>query len=70
LTHKAFDKNPIPVNIMLLSAALVVGGALTIFVWRQSKVIGKQQLRAEAEAAPEQSMPALPQIETRDYGTM
>jgi hypothetical protein len=70
LTHQAFYDNPIPVNIMLLSVALVVGTALTLFVWRESEIIGKGQLQAEAEAAVEQPMPSLPQIETRDYGTL
>jgi hypothetical protein len=70
LTHKVFNHNPIPVNIALLSVALVVGTSLTLFVWRESKVMDKEALRAEAEAAPEQAMPGLPQIETRDYGTL
>jgi hypothetical protein len=70
LTHKTFNNNPVPVNIMLLSVALVVGCALTIYVSRKSKYMGKEALRAEAEAAPQQTMPALPQIETRDYGTI
>jgi hypothetical protein len=70
LTHQAFGDNPIPVNIMLLSVALVVGTALTLFVWRESKIMGKEQLQAEAEAAVESPMPSLPTIETRDYGTL
>jgi hypothetical protein len=70
LTHKTFNHNPIPVNILLLSVALVVGTSLTLFVWRESTVMGKEALRAEAEAAQEQAMPALPQIETTDYGTV
>jgi hypothetical protein len=58
---------------MLLSVALVVGTALTLFVWRESKIMSKEQLQAEAEAAiesPMPAMPSLPQIETRDYGTL
>jgi hypothetical protein len=70
LTHQTFHDNPVPVNIMLLSVALVVGVALTLFVWRESKIMSKEQLQAEAEAAVEQPMPSLPQIETRDYGTL
>jgi hypothetical protein len=70
LTHKTFDNNPVPVNIMLMSTALVVGSALTVYVSRESKYMGKEALRAEAEDAVEHAMPALPQIETRDYGTI
>lgn len=70
LTHKTFDNNPVPVNVMLTSAALVVGSALTIYVSRKSKDMSKEALRAEAEEAVEHTMPGLPQIETRDYGTI
>jgi len=79
LTHKVFDNNPIPVNLMLLIIALVVGTALVIFVWRKGKVIGKEILRNEAEGAEERLMPGAEggidwvqraQNGSRNYGTI
>jgi hypothetical protein len=76
LTHQVFENNPVPVNIALLTVALVVGTALTLFVWRESSIMNKEHMQEEAEAAAEQpmpslpSLPSLPQIETRDYGTL
>lgn len=57
LTHKVFDNNPIPVNLMLLVIAVCVGGALVIFVYHKSKTIGVDVLREEAEGAEERLMP-------------
>ncbi|KAF2421249.1 MFS general substrate transporter [Tothia fuscella] len=57
LTHKAFDNNPVPVNLMLLIIALVVGTTLVIFVYRKSKQMSKQDLRQEANEAEETLIP-------------
>ena len=69
LTHKVFNRNPVPVNIILLAIALTVGTVLTTFVWRKSKSLGKKELRAEADEASEHLMPGA-EISTRDYGTL
>jgi hypothetical protein len=69
LTHKVWDGNPVPVNIILLCISLTVGISLTTFVAIQSKKLGKKELRAEADDASEHLMPGA-QIDTRDYGTV
>ena len=81
LTHKAFDNNPIPVNLILLIIALGVGGALVIFVYHKSKTIGVDGLREEAEEAEEAEERLMPGVEngvdwaqngngSRTYGTI
>lgn len=57
LTHKVFNNNPVPLNLMLLIIALCVGSALVIFVYHKSKTIGVDVLREEAEEAEERLMP-------------
>jgi hypothetical protein len=69
LTHKTFNNNPVPINLILLAIALTVGVSLTIFVWRKSKVVNKEALAQEADATSEHLMPG-PDIQTRDYGTV
>ncbi|KAL2004157.1 hypothetical protein VTN02DRAFT_6254 [Thermoascus thermophilus] len=44
LTFKVFHRNPIPVNVMLTTAAFLVGSVLVGFVW------GRTKLMADAEA--------------------
>lgn len=68
LTHKAFDNNPMPVNLMLLLLALVVGISLVIFVYRRSRQLGKKDLRAEAEGAEERLMPGA-EVNGIDWGS-
>ncbi|KAF2841045.1 MFS general substrate transporter [Patellaria atrata CBS 101060] len=58
LTHQAFDSNPVPVNLILLGTALVVGVALVGYVWRKSKKMGRSGLEAEAQDAEERRIPA------------
>ena len=78
LTHKVFNKNPIPVNIMLLVVALVVGVALVWYVRQKSHSISQRELREEAEEAEERLMPGADVdglreaegIGSRHYGTM
>lgn len=69
LTHKAFGNDPIPVNVILLSLAVVVGVALVGFVWRKSYSMGRQKLEEEAEEAREVLMPEADEEEVeRDHG--
>ncbi|KAL9127539.1 MAG: hypothetical protein Q9217_003607 [Psora testacea] len=56
-THKAFHGNPVPVNLILLSFALVVGVLLVGYVWHKSRTMHREQLEVEAEEAPDVIMP-------------
>lgn len=58
LTHKAFHRDPLPVNLVLLVAVLVVGTILVGFVWYQSNHMKRDYLEEEAEEAPDTPMPA------------
>ena len=58
LTHKVFHRNPLPVNLVLLVAVLVVGAILVGFVWYQSKHMKRNYLEEEAEEAQDTPMPA------------
>jgi predicted histidine transporter YuiF (NhaC family) len=69
LTHKTFNNNPVPVNLILLAIAMIVGLSLTIFIWRKSQFPSKEALIQEAEEASEHLMPGV-DIQTRDYGTL
>ncbi|KXT01238.1 hypothetical protein AC578_3808 [Pseudocercospora eumusae] len=68
LTHQVFGNDPIPVNIILLVAALVVGIVLVGYVTRKSVAMRKDGIREEADEVRERSMPgAINRHET--YGT-
>jgi hypothetical protein len=69
ITHNVFDRNPVPINLILLAIALTVGTTLTAFVWHKSRDLNKVQLSQEADAASERLMPGA-DIQTRDYGTL
>ncbi len=58
LTHKVFANNPVPVNVLLLGVAVVVGIFLVGYVWVKARSMHRKQLEAEAEGAREQLMPA------------
>lgn len=58
LTHKVFHRDPLPVNLALLVAVLVVGAMLVGFVWYQSKHMKRDYLEEEAEEAQDTPMPA------------
>jgi multisubunit Na+/H+ antiporter MnhC subunit len=66
-THKTFHNNPIPVNMLLLGLALLVGIALVAFVWRRSHRIMRENIEDEAEEAREVLMP---QTGVADYGAL
>lgn len=57
-THKVFKRDPVPVNIILLAIALIVGVALVGFVWYKSRYMHREELEEEAEEAVEQQMPS------------
>jgi len=63
LTHKVFDGNPIPVNLGLLGAALVVGSALVIYVGVRAYSMRRESLLEEAEQAQETVMPGAEETE-------
>src|SRR5690242_21450734 len=48
LTHVKFNLNPVPVNVMLMSIAVVVGASLVIFTWLKSRNMKREQLEDEA----------------------
>jgi MFS family permease len=57
LLHKVFHKNPVPINLALLGAALLVGAALVIYVAVRAYAIRKERLVEEAEGTTETVMP-------------
>ncbi|MCJ1362390.1 hypothetical protein MMC16_001493 [Acarospora aff. strigata] len=57
LTHKLFHRDPVPVNVLLLSTALVVGLALVGFVSWRSRGLKREVLEDEAEGAREVRIP-------------
>ncbi|KAF2124556.1 MFS general substrate transporter [Dothidotthia symphoricarpi CBS 119687] len=63
-THKIFHNDPVPVNLVLLGAALLVGAALVLFVWRRSGKILREAVEEEAQGAREVLMPGV------EYGTV
>lgn len=69
LTHKAFHNNPLPVNLILMGVAIVVGGALVIYVYSKSRNMQRQLLEVEAEGARERLMPDVTMNGERGYGT-
>jgi multisubunit Na+/H+ antiporter MnhC subunit len=70
-THKTFHNNPVPVNMILLGAALLVGIVLVAFVWRRSHKILRDNIEDEAEEAREVLMPGADMgTGVSDYGAM
>ncbi|KAH8690047.1 putative MFS transporter Fmp42 [Talaromyces proteolyticus] len=68
LTFKAFARNPIPVNIMLTVAVLVVGFLLVTFVATKARALTLTQGQAEVLAAEQQ--PLIGRVENgRQNGT-
>lgn len=57
LTHKRFNRDPVPVNVVLIAVALTVGVVLVIYVWFQSRSMARNHLEDEAEDAPEARIP-------------
>jgi len=70
-THLTFHGNPIPVNVTLLSAALLVGIVLVGFIARKSHKIQRENIEEEAESARESLMPGVNGgARVADYGSM
>lgn len=55
-THKVFHSDPIPVNVMMLLVALVVGLILVGYVWHKSRSMAREFLEDEAENTIETPM--------------
>lgn len=72
-THKTFHNDPVPVNIILLSLALLVGIVLVTFVWRRSHKILRENIEDAAEGSVgterEHLMPTA-EIGVNDYGAV
>lgn len=66
LTHKTFNNDPVPVNILLLCVAFVVGVALVAFVTRKSFSMRRDKLEEEADDAREVMIPPAASGEARD----
>jgi cobalamin biosynthesis protein CobT len=71
-THDIFHGDPLPVNIILLSSALLVGIALVSFVFKKSHKIHRENIEEEAESAREVLMPDAKRngMGARDYGAI
>ena len=57
MTHKVFHRDPLPVNIILLVIALVVGVVLVGYVYHQSRHLKRDALEEEAEEAEDMRIP-------------
>ncbi|KAF2708041.1 MFS general substrate transporter [Pleomassaria siparia CBS 279.74] len=71
-THDIFHGDPLPVNVILLSSALLVGIALVGFVYKKSHKIYRFNIEEEAEEARETLMPGAKSngVAARDYGAI
>ena len=56
-THTVFNNNPIPVNVVLLSLAVLVGAVLVGYTGWKARSIKRDLLEGEAEGAREHLMP-------------
>lgn len=65
-THVVFNLNPIPVNVILMSIAVIVGTALVTFTYLKSRNMKREHLEDEAEGAAETLMPSANGV---GYGT-
>ncbi|KAJ4316672.1 hypothetical protein N0V94_005353 [Neodidymelliopsis sp. IMI 364377] len=68
-THKVFKNDPVPINVILLGLALLVGIALVAFVYRRSHKIMRENIEEEAEDARERLMPGV-SVGIQDYGSV
>ncbi|OAG36586.1 hypothetical protein AYO21_09243 [Fonsecaea monophora] len=58
VTHMVFNNNPIPVNVILMSIAVIVGSALVTFTSIKARTMKRDFLEDEAEGATESLMPS------------
>lgn len=68
-THQVFKNDPVPVNVILLGLALLVGLALVGFVYSRSHKIMRENIEEEAEEARERLMPGA-NVGVQDYGAV
>lgn len=68
-THKVFKNDPVPINVILLGLALLVGIALVAFVYSRSHKIMRENIEEEAEEASERLMPGV-SVGVQDYGAV
>lgn len=68
-THEVFKNDPVPINVILLGLALLVGIALVLFVFRRSHKIMREDIEEEAEEARERLMPGV-SVGVQDYGAV
>jgi len=66
VTHTVFKNNPIPVNVILLGCAVVVGTSLVAYTAVKSRNMKRNHLEAEAEGATDSLMPS---VNGGSYGT-
>ena len=57
LTHKTFHRDPLPINIIMMVIALIIGLALVVYVFWKSRARKRDQLEEEAEQAPDAIIP-------------
>jgi MFS family permease len=71
-THKVFDNNPLPVNVILLGLGLLIGSVLVGYVWTKSGKIFRENIEDEAQGARESLMPGADTngLSRTDYGTI
>lgn len=68
-THKVFRNDPVPINVILLGLALLVGIALVGFVYSRSHKIMRENIEEEAEEARERLMPGV-SVGVQNYGAV
>lgn len=56
-THRIFNNNPVPINVILMAIAVVVGSTLVTYVWYMARTMKRDELEDEAEDATESLMP-------------
>ena len=59
--HSTFHGDPLPINLMLLFVALLIGVIMVTYVWYKSKHMARDRLEDEAEGAPEVEVPVADQ---------
>ncbi|MCJ1311055.1 hypothetical protein MMC25_004725 [Agyrium rufum] len=55
LTYQVFDKDPVPVNLLLLAMISILGVALIVFVWRQRNQMRRNAKEEETATSAEGS---------------
>lgn len=67
LTHRKFNNDPRPINIILLCVGFAIGVVLVAYVGYQSRSIDRQRLEDEAEGARVSLMPGADQRVLEDH---